>query len=209
MVRGSPPLALILTSAILGGCVDVYQPMTGLHRPIAIDIGYTNFADLDLRVRCRASAAMDASQAGELCRRVARLFENQGARVEVLRDGAPPIDDAEEAAAEGETPKAPRAALSIEIAGREIRRDTTTIIPWAWEHTSDYTIAQDISIRDESGFLLAADTFVFRFVSRIGFFSDAEEQFSADFYGQLSQLALNAKVRRRVLAEGQARPGSG
>lgn len=210
MVRGAPLLATILTSAALGGCVDVYQPMTGLHRPIAIDVGYTNFTDLDLRVRCRASAAMDAGQAGELCRRVARLFENQGARVEVLRDGAPPIEEPEDAAeAQGEKAKAPRAALSIEIAGREIRRETTTLIPWLWEHTSDYTVAQDITVRDETGFLLAADTFVFRFVSRVGFFSDAEEQFSADFYGQISQLALNAKVRRRVLAEGKRQPGSG
>ena len=207
MVRGGHMLASILASLLLGGCVDVYQPMSGLHRPIAIDVGYANFTDLALSVRCLPSAALDTGDAGKLCQRIARLFENQGARVQVLRADAPPIEEPEDAAPDEKKADKPRAALAIDVRAREIRRESTTLIPWLWSITTDYTVAQDISIRDETGFLLVQDTFVCRFVNRLGFMSDADEQFSADFYGQLSQLALNAKVRHRVLAEGKARPG--
>lgn len=204
MIRVGGILGTFLMVAALVGCVDVYQPLTGLHRPIAIDTGSANFGDLDIAVRCVAGPAIDASQAGQLCRRVARLFENQGARVEVLRGDRARIEEPDDAAGQKPAAETPRAALSIRISAREIRRETTTIIPWVWDYLAEYTVAQDIEIRDETGFLLAQDTLVGRFVSRVGFFSDAEEQFSADFYGQLSQLALNAKVRRRVLAEGKA-----
>jgi hypothetical protein len=44
-----------------------------------------------------------------------------------------------------------------------------------------------------------------RFVTRLGFFSGTEETFSKDYYAQLSQLTLNAKLRRQVLREGDAR----
>jgi len=200
-------LPLMMIAALSGGCVDVYQPMSGLHRPIAIDPGYANFEDLDVSLRCLSGPALDSTDAGTLCRRVSRLFENQGARVTVRTGAEAPVDDApagdERAAAEAR----PRAALSIEIAARVVNRESTHYL--FVEYLSDYTVAQDITIRDETGFLLVRDTLTGRFVTRVGFFSDAEEQFSGDFYGQMSQLALNAAVRRRVLAEGKARPGPG
>ena len=77
-----------------------------------------------------------------------------------------------------------------------------------WSIVTDYTFAQDISIRDETGFLLIRDTLTGRFVRRFGFSDDTEEAFSRDYYGQLSQLTLNAKVRRQVLNEAPPKPAA-
>lgn len=200
-LRGITLTALLMAVGV-AGCVDIYQPMSGLHRPIAVDIGYANFADLDISLRCRSGGALDSTQAGLICRRVARLFENQGARVAVRTGAAAEAPEAREGEAPGEEAPAgpPRAALDIEISAREVHRDSTHYL--FFEYISDYTVAQDIVIRDETGFLLVRDSLTGRFVTRLGFFSDAEEQFSDDFYGQLSQLALNARVRRKVLLEG-------
>lgn len=199
--RGTP-LAL-LAALLCGGCtVVVYQPMSGLHRPVAVDPSRPNFTDVDIEVRCPPGGAVDATEAGALCRRVARLFENQGARVEIHTPGAPAADPEPD----GEAPATPRTALRVELTARILHREITD---WLfWEHVSDYTVAQDVVIRDETGFMLARDTLTGRFVKRWGFFSDADEDFSIDFYAQLSQLALNARVRRRVLAEGRL-PGPG
>lgn len=188
------PLALFAALTCAGCTVVVYQPMSGLHRPVAVDPSRANFTDVDMQVSCPTGPAVDSTEAGQLCRRVARLFENQGARVEIRAAGAAPEPE------EGEQAK-PRSTLQVELTARVVHREVTD---WLfWEHVSDYTVAQEVTIRDETGFLLVRDTLTGRFVKRWGFFSNADEDFSADFYAQLSQLALNARVRRRVLAEGR------
>ncbi|MCA9561179.1 MAG: hypothetical protein KC583_21670 [Myxococcales bacterium] len=189
-------------AALLAGCVTVYQPLSGLHRPIAIDPAYANFAGVRFTLECRRGRddVLGADEARDLCRKLTRVFENQGAEVEteVLGGEPGPAD---------ETPRARGEALHVQLTPRLIAVRTVNVL-WLpfWTVVTDYTFAQDISIRDASSFLLVRDTLTGRFVRRLGFSSDAEEEFSADFYGQLSQLALNAKLRHDVLQESAAPP---
>lgn len=193
---GGPLLALHL---LLAGCVTSYQPMSGLHRPVAIDTDYANFADLSLTLHCLAGPVLDASQARDLCRKLSRLFENQGCAVETRTSTGRPSDSDE---APGAGPA--RTALNMRLSSRLIHEVETDLI--LWSYWTDYTFAQDVVVTDETGFLLVQETLTGRFVTRLGFFSDTEEDFSSDYYGQVSQLALNAKMRRQVLRE-SAQPG--
>ncbi len=182
-------------------CIVAYQPMSGLHRAVAVDTDYANFGDLSLTIHCVPGDAIDESQAQELCDKLAQLFENQGAKVE-LRTTVGRSSDLDE---DDETTKddAPRGALNMLLTARIIHKEETGYI--FWTALTDYTFAQDIVIRDETGFLLIRYTLTGRFVRRLGsswFESNKpEEEFSADFYDQLSQLVLNAKMRRQVLRE--------
>jgi len=184
-----------------GGCVTIYQPMSGLHRPVAIDPTYANFADLDVTLRCLPGPSLTGSEAGTLCRKLSRLFENQGAQVTV-RTSSRRGDDLDDTPVEATTTEAdapPRAQIEVELTARRIHEEATQWL-W-WSSVSDYTFAQDVVIRDSNGFMLVRETLTGRFVTVLGFFSDAEEDFSKDYYAQISQLALNAKIRQRVLAE--------
>lgn len=197
-------LYLAALAGLLGGCVTVYQPMSGLHRPIAIDPAYANFAGVRFTLECRRGRddLLGEDEARDLCRKLTRVLENQGAEVEteVLGGEPGPAD---------EPPRARADALHVQLTPRLIDRRTVNVL-WLpfWTVVTDYTFAQDISIRDASSFLLVRDTLTGRFVRRLGFSSDAEEEFSADFYGQLSQLALNAKLRHDVLKEPVAAPSA-
>lgn len=197
------PAALALA---LAGCVTVYQPLSGLNRPVALDPGLANFADTALVLRCLPGGALTAEEAETLCRKVGRLFENQGAQVTVRSAGR--IEDPD---TPGEGPA--RAALSIELRAEIVHRDAKSLIfgplaDWIWGYSAEITVRQEVRIRGADGFLLAQETLTGRFVQRLGFFSDAEERFSRDYYGRLSQLALDARIRQQVLAE-NADPGPG
>lgn len=198
-----PRAPLLAPLLALAGCVTVYQPLSGLHRPIAIDPGRANFADTAVILRCVPGPSITEEESGTLCRKVSRLFENQGARVEVRRVGQ--LDDDLDEPAEAPA----KHTLHVELSARVLHRDTSSVflggLPSLWGYVADFTFAQDVRVRDASGFLLAQETLTGRFISKLGFFSDAEEDFSRDFYGQLSQIALNARMRQSVLAE--AAPG--
>lgn len=182
----------LLVLLTLSGCVTAYLPMSGLHRPTAIDRRYANFADTRIALTCEPDEALDTDEARDLCRKLSRMFENQGA---VVVRASNPFD-----AIEGEAPA--KGSLNVHVSGRLIHQTTSDFL-W-WERVLDYTVAQDISVRDETGFLLLEETLTARFVTEMGFTSDADARFSDDFYGQLSQIALNAKMRRLVLREGDA-----
>lgn len=197
----SAALALALT-----GCVTVYQPLSGLNRPIALDPGLANFADTALVLRCLPGGALTAEEAENLCRKVGRLFENQGAQVTIQSAGR--VDEPD-APAEGPA----RAALAVELRAELVHRDANSLFfgplaDWIWGYSAEFTVRQEVRIRGADGFLLAQETLTGRFVQRLGFFSDAEERFSRDYYGRLSQLALDARIRQQVLAE-NAGPGPG
>lgn len=187
-----PALLATTLCALTAGCVETYYPMRGFARPVAIDVSYANFTGLDIVVRCWPSRAAPAPDTNLMCQKLGRLFENQGARVTVQRgrqvdeDGAP----------------VRRPDLRVDLRSRLIDEKTIDFV--FWTERTDYTFAQEIEIRDGVGFLLARETFMARFVSRLGWSSDAARLFSKDFYGHLSQLALNANVRREVLAESAA-----
>lgn len=191
------PSALLACGALtLLGCTTTYQPMTGLHRPVAIDPTLANFADTRIALLCRKGDGLEESDVRGLCRKLTRLFENQGAVVEARTAYDPPQDDR---LPDGD-PDAPVAAravrLRVDLTPRLINAES--IAPFWWDNTADFTFAQDISVRDETGFLLARTRLIGRFVRRLGWGGDAEARFSRDFYGQVSQLAFNARMRWTV-----------
>ena len=202
--------SFLLQCVLFAGCITVYQPMSGLHRPVAINPDYANFADLSLTLRCLPGPAVEPAEARALCRKLARLFENQGAVVETRARSGEVRGSGGEAAPEaadsadtlGAGPAA--TALNIELSARLIHAEESNFL-W-WSRTTDYTFAEDVVIRDETGFLLVKDTLTGRFVLRMGFSEQAGKEFSRDYYAQLSQLALNAKMRRDVLREAQSSP---
>ena len=90
---------------------------------------------------------------------------------------------------------------------------------------SEYAFAQDVTIKDSTGFLLASDRLEGRFIRHfcacygaINFALDrlvrepaerlsggaVEEDFSRDYYNQLSQMVFNARSRLDVMREGEA-----
>ena len=178
-----------------------------------------NFEGQRLLVRCIPGDYLQPSDADQLCRNVRSLFTKQGAEVEVevLRPGISARDE----------PGEPKADLIIDLKARLVHEEnsallwtlsglTLTLVPAITEST----FAQEVTIRDSSGFQLASDTLQGRFVryTGVGLWavnsaldllvrSDAEEltgdvakeDFSRDFHGQLSQLAFNARMRSWVM----------
>jgi hypothetical protein len=201
------------------GCVTVYQPLVSLQRPVVVDPRIANFEGQRMLVRCIPGDYLQPDDANQLCRNVRALFTNQGAQVEVEvpRAGLSARDE------QGE----PKADLIIDLKARLVHEEssallgvvsglTFTLVPTI----SEFTFAQDVTIRDSSGFQLASDTLQGRFVryTGIGIWavnsaldllvrSEAEEltgdapkkDFSRDFHRQLSQLAFNARMRSLVM----------
>ena len=177
--------ALVTVVLLLTGCgralVVVYQPLSGLHRPVAIDPQLPNFTDTRLDVRCIRGTLLNDSQAGVLCDRVETLFTNQGAEVHTYvgegpLDGDGPVADALEiGAGEGAAPVEPRTRLLVELRARET---AASIHPFSWVlYAASFTVipgviessfSQEILIRDDSGFLLVSDTLEGRIVTRYG-----------------------------------------
>jgi hypothetical protein len=239
-LHGAALAILALTLSAAPGCVvRLYQPLSGLHRPVVTDPRVPNFGDTRLDVHCVPGDLLNEQQAGALCQKVRALFENQGAEVRTfLSAGRAEGDDLlaegqEEPAAEA----GPRTELSLELRARKVHASnhplswalcvaSFTLLPGTFEST----FAQDVVVRDGSGFLLLNDTLEGRLVTRFGFgvwatnaifdlwrpeedevLGDASNrELSADLYRQLTQLVFNAKMHAEVLeqgpAVGQARP---
>lgn len=220
------------------GCITVYQPMVGLQRPVAIDTHAANFQGMRLEVNCNRNDYLWEDEAELLCARAAKLLSNQGATVKTRVEGAGPSDEEQDeddrvvARARAKQQQAPRdrdVDLRIDLTAREVHEERNsfmwlasiasfTIVPGM----SEYTFAQEVTIRDGQGFLLATDTWQARFVRYFGvavwginFILDrtvrkasdkvtgdvAEQEFSRDFYRQLSQQVLNAKTRWALLQD--------
>jgi hypothetical protein len=214
-----PRLLSTLLAMLASGCVTVYQPLVSLQRPVVVDPRIANFEGQRMLVRCIPGDYLQPDNALQLCRNVRALFTNQGAQVEaeVLRPGMSARDE----------PGEPKADLIIDLKARLVHEEssalmgvlsglTLTLVP----AISEFTFAQEVTIRDSSGFQLASDTLQGRFVryNGIGIWavnsaldllvrSDEEDltgdaakkDFSRDFHGQLSQLAFNAHMRSLVM----------
>ena len=229
--RASAAGWVLLWGALLSGCVTttVYQPLSSLQRPAIVDPRLANFEGMRLLVRCVPGDYLKAPDADLLCRKVGALFRNQGARVEtdVPRNGR-----LSRRLQEGAQPD-----LVVELSSRLLHKDTSGPL-WALTVLSltlvpaftEYSVAQDVSIRDASGFLLASDSLKARFIEYFGagvwgvnwvldtLVRPPEEEltgdapardFSRDFYAQLSQLAFNARVRSDVLRSFEPPPRAG
>jgi hypothetical protein len=209
----------LLAFALFGCVTTTYQPLVSLQRPIVVDPHVANFEGLRMLVRCVPGEALAPSDAELLCRRLRSLFQNQGAEVEVDVPRGGVSARAEEA---GSKPH-----LIVDLKARALHEQdskllwilsalTLTLVP----AVTEYTFAQDVTIRDTEGFVLATDSLQGRFVRYFGFGvwavngaldlvvrsepeqltgDGAQKEFSRDFYGQLSQLAFNAHMRSVVL----------
>jgi len=211
--------------------VKVYQPVSGLHRPVVVDPQLANFHDVHLTVHCPPGDLVNPTEARALCRKVGILFENQGAKVTTYTTDRRLDDDplAGSLPDEGDDqpPEHPPTDLILELRGRQVHEATNqlswvlffgtfTLVP----AVSEFTFAQDVVVRDHSGFLLASDSLQGRIVRYSGAgtwitnklldltFRDKEDRIigdkphsdlTADFYGQLSQLLFNAKMQWQVL----------
>jgi hypothetical protein len=215
-LRASVPCLLALLSS---GCVTVYQPLVSLQRPVVVDPQIANFEGQRVLVRCIPGDYLQPSDAVQLCRNVRTLFANQGAEVdvEIPRPGASARDE------QG----GPKADLIIDLKARLVHEENSALL-WTLSGLTftlvpaitEFTFAQEVTILDSSGFQLASDTLQGRFVRYCGVGlwavngaldllvrSDAEDltgdsaqkDFSRDFYGQLSQLAFNARMRSLVI----------
>lgn len=226
-----PLRAALLTGALLlVGCVRSYQPLSGLHDPRVVDPGLPNFRDVSLSVHCVPTDYLGRIESAKLCRRVGSLFENQGAVVRTYthaRGAGLAEDDALAQPMGAGIPLEDRTALVLELRARQVH---TSSHPLSWALFSvsfsllpgviEETFAQDIEIRDDSGFLLVRHTMEGRLVQSFGagtwagnkvldwtvrpseeeLTGDAvQRDLSADLYGQLSQLMFNAKIQRQVL----------
>jgi hypothetical protein len=220
---------VLLLGALLSGCVTVYQPLSSLQRPAIVDPRLANFEGMRLLVRCVPGDYLKASDAELLCRRVGALFRNQGAKVEtdVPRNGR-----SSRSLEEGTQPD-----LVVDLSSRLLHKESSGLL-WALTALSftivpaftEYSVAQDVTIRDASGFLLASDSLKARFLEYFGagrwgvnwvldtLVRPPEEEltgeapardFSRDFYAQLSQLAFNARVRSDVLRSFEPRSQGG
>ncbi len=171
-------LALVLLAAGTG-CVRVYQPMSGLHRPAVVDPQAANFNDVHLTVHCVPGDLLEPQHASTLCDRVSTLFENQGAQVRTLitaRGLAEDVREENPTEAEGdEAPEPPSTDLVLELRARKLHKShnavswalcilTFTLLPGQ----SESTFAQEVTIRDGDGFLLVSDSLQGRIVSRFG-----------------------------------------
>lgn len=220
--------ALVVLLGLASGCVHVYQPLSGLHRPIVVDPTAPNFTDLHVTVVCTPGGLLSRGEARLLCDRVGKLFENQGAVVTTDSDRGFGVTDVDL----GETPEAkaaPTTDLTMELRARKLE---TTNDPLSWilcfasatlvPAVTESTFATDVIVRDGTGFLLVKDTLEGRIVRTWGIGTWAGNKIldwvwrkkedelsskqvhadvSADLYGQLSQDMMNAKMRWKVLLE--------
>jgi hypothetical protein len=224
-------LVLALTSVSSGCIVRVYQPLSGLHAPVVVDPQAENLSDVRLAVTCLSGDFLSRQETLGLCRKMEALFEIQGAEVTLVDSGSA-FSQSDEVSASSESDveavARPRTDLSLELRSREIHKSvnplswvlsigTFTVLP----AVSDSTFAQDVVIRDETGFLLVSDSLQGRVIRRFGVGSwlgnaiadlgrekeaklsagSAERDLSQDLYGQISQLVFNAKIQWRVLTE--------
>jgi len=192
---------LLATAVVLfgSGCLTVYQPLSGLHEPVAIDTSFANLEGLGVGLRCVDGGPLDRSEAEDLCLKVSKVLENQGAVVRIHKEGRLPGEEG----FDGEAATPP--ALNLRLSARMLHEEESSFLFWSW--LDDYTFAQDLVIRDEAGFLLIQDTLVGRFQRQINWNNDdgdtAAKEFTADFYRQVNQRTLNARMRRQLLREGR------
>ena len=207
------------------GCVTVYQPMSSLQKPTAVQRSESTFKGQRMLIRCYSGDYLNRADAQRLCTKVASLFANQGAEVEAL------VPYAEGGLSEV---AGKPADLIVELRSTLQHMEnpgfmwvacalTCSLIPGYTE----YSFTQDISIRDSEGFELASDSLRAKFTMYTGAAiwtvnrildllvretedeitgGAAERDFSKDFYRQLNQLAYNAKVRAEVLSSYQEGP---
>jgi hypothetical protein len=218
------------------GCVRKYQPLRGLNTPVVIDTQVANLAGVRLAVHCVPGGMLDRLSAAELCRKVGVVLENQGATVTTVATVSGVEGGIDETPDTAPGPGgAPATDLLLELRARKIHQAKN---PMSWllclasftvvPASTEYTFAQDVVIRDGTGFLLAEETLQGRIVQQFGVASwlgnalldslwrapedkltgeAMRRDLSTDLYRQLSQAVFNAKIQRLVLQQTPPAPG--
>jgi hypothetical protein len=225
VVRALPVVTLI--AAVFAGCVTVYQPLMSLQRPAVVDPQLANFQGRRFLVRCVSDAQLAPSDAQGLCLKLRSLFAVQGAEVaiEVPIEGMP---------GGGVRATEQQPDLTIELRSRLVHEANNRLL-WILSVASltlvptiaELTFVQDVTIRDGSGFVLASDSLQGRFINYFGFGiwavnsaldflvrsqeekltgKQAHQEFTRDFYRQISQLTFDAHMRSMVLRGFQPQP---
>ena len=227
-IQPAGPAFLLIPLMMATGCVHAYHPLSGLHDPIVVNPQLPNFDDLSMTVRCVPGDYLSGEDNSLLCQNVGRLFENQGADVQVVEffgeDAFQEDTDRETTEEEAE----PKTDLVLELQSRLVHRNAPplswivflgsfTVLPGITEQT----FAVEATVRDDTGFLLVTDTMQGRLVTRsgvgawlfnrIGDLGRAKEarltrrvasaDLSGDLHRQLSQQVFDAKLQWRVLQE--------
>lgn len=204
--------------ALLCGCVTTYEPLVGLSRPSVINPELANFEGVNLMVRCIPSDYTDTGDSEVLCNNVKLMLSNQGANVttEVPEADLPPDDEA-----------AKKPDLIMELQSRLVHSENSALV-WAlfygtftlFPAITDATFSQDVVLKDSEGFLLGQDKLEGRFTRYVSLLywginaladlilrpkeeritaGATKNDFSRDFYGQLSQATFHALMRQKVL----------
>ncbi len=214
----------VLLGAVASGCVTVYQPLIGLHRPIAVDVKRENFVDAKVLVRCHSDDSVDPA---DLCRNLRSMLSKQGATVttEIPRPQA-------RIAASTTAPPDFIIDVTSKLLAEQgaglwwlVNLASFTLVP----ATSETLFSQDITVRDAQGFLLSQENLQERFIFSFGLGiwalngildllvrpaseqvtgAVASEEFTRDFHGRLSQLLYNARVRARVMRSFEPEPSA-
>ena len=224
-------VCLALTLSVSGGgCVHLYQPMSGLHEPVVVDIRAENLPGLNMVIHCVPGEMLNSQESAQLCQNIGILFENQGASVRTITSRRQLQEDLFDATA-SEEDDTPQTDLFVELRARQIHESNDPLM-WALCAVSftlipsiqESTFAQDVIVRDGTGFLLLQDTLQGRIIRRFGAGVWAVNQalnvtirkepdritedsvrmdLSNDLYSQLSQMVFNARVQRDVLLESE------
>lgn len=204
--------------ALLSGCVTVYEPLVGLSRPSVINPELANFDGVNLKVRCIPSDYTDTGDSEVLCNNVKLMLSNQGAHVEteVPEADMPPPEDEQK-----------QPDLILELASRLVHSENSALV-WALFYATftifpaitDATFSQDVVLKDSEGFLPGQDKLEGRFTRYVSLVywginaladlilrpkeeritaGATKNDFSRDFYGQISQATFHALMRQKVL----------
>lgn len=229
-------LAAAAVMLLSTGCLQTYQPMAGLHQPVIVDPRAGNLKDVRLTVHCVPGDFLDRRAADDLCRKVQVLFENQGANVHTMTNTAFGDLDDLDGPTGAEAEAAPPTDLTLELRARKLHEArhpmmwllcvaSFTVVP----AMNEYTFAQDVVVRDGTGFVLLRDSLRGRIIHQFGVGiwasngvmnllwrndedkinnETVKQDISGDLYRQLSQLVFNAKLRWQVMQQPRP-PASG
>jgi len=214
----------VLLGVAASGCVTVYQPLVGLHRPTAVDVRRENFVDATVLVRCHPDDSVDP---GELCRNLRSMLSKQGATVTTEIPRAQGRIESRFSAPPDFTIDVTSKLLAEQPAGLWwlVNIASLTLVP----ATSEALFSQDVTVRDAQGFLLSQENLQERFIFSFGLGiwalngvldllvrpaseqvtgTVASEEFTKDFHGRVSQLLYNAQVRARVMRSFEPLPSA-
>ena len=178
-----------------------------------------NFAGQTILVRCFPEANLNVTHAQLLCRKLGKLFSNQGADVQTVVPSE--RDTGGTDAAQG----LPNLTIDTKVRLVSEKSSVLLFIASVWTFSlvpdiSEFTFAHDVVIRDREGFALATTTLQSRFIRYVGLGvwgvngmldwlvrpkdeelggNVAPQEFSRDLYRQLTQLTFTAMMRSQVM----------